>query len=261
LGAGEAGKPDELSPFPAIRPVGIGAPWQWLREGWRDFRRAPGPSLFYGVVLASMGMVLTQFAGHGAIELAFLTGFLIVGPFLLMGLYDISRRLRGAERVDIGLTLFAWKANAPAIGFFAMILALLLAVWLRISVVVVALFFPDGVPSGAALASALLSSPDGLMFVGAYACAGLGFALFVFATSVVSLPMLLDRPSMDALTAMITSFNALRLNTAPMLLWAAIVVVLTAFGFASFYAGLVVVLPVIGHATWHAYRETVEGNA
>jgi uncharacterized membrane protein len=244
LGAGEAGKPDELSPFPAIRLVGIGAPWKWLREGWRDFRRAPGPSVFYGVVLASMGVVLTQFAGHGAIELAFLTGFLIVGPFLLMGLYDISRRLRGAERVDLGLTLFAWKANAPAIGFFAMILALLLAVWLRISVVVVALFFPDG-----------------LMFVGAYACAGLGFALFVFATSVVSLPMLLDRPNMDALTAMITSFNALRLNTAPMLLWAAIVVVLTAFGFASFYAGLVVVLPVIGHATWHAYRETVEGNA
>jgi uncharacterized membrane protein len=261
LGAGEAGEPGELSPFPAIRLVGIGAPWRWLREGWRDFRAAFRASVFYGVVLALMGILLTQFAGEGAIELAFLTGFLIVGPFLLMGLYDISRRLRGGERVDLGLTLFAWKANAPSIGFFALILALLLAVWLRISVVVVALFFPDGVPSGAALALALLESPDGLMFVGAYACAGVGFALFVFATSVVSLPMLLDRPRMDALTAMITSFNALRLNMMPMLLWAAIVVVLTALGFASFYAGLLVVLPVIGHATWHAYRDTVEGDS
>ncbi len=237
------------------------APWRWLRQGWRDFRTAVAVSMFYGVVLTLMGVVLTQFAGSGAVELAFLTGFLIVGPFLLMGLYDVSRRLRARERVDLGLTLFAWKDNAPAIGFYALILALLLAVWLRISVVVVALFFPGGAPSGAALASALMASPEGWMFVGAYTLAGLGFALFVFATSVVSLPMLLDRRDMDTLTAMITSFNALRLNLAPMALWAAIIVAAVAAGFASFYLGLIVALPVIGHASWHAYRETVAQGA
>jgi uncharacterized membrane protein len=42
-----------------------------------------------------------------------------------------------------------------------------------------------------------------------------------------------------------------------MLLWGAIVVALTALGFAAFYVGLVVALPVIGHATWHAYRDVV----
>ena len=80
----------------------------------------------------------------------------------------------------------------------------------------------------------------------------------MFATSVVSLPMLLDRDQMDTLTAMITSFNAVRLNFGPMLLWAALIVTLTAIGFATFYLGLVVVLPLIGHATWHAYREVIE---
>jgi uncharacterized membrane protein len=69
--------------------------------------------------------------------------------------------------------------------------------------------------------------------------------------------MLLDRPKMDALSAMITSFNALRTNFAPMLLWAAIIVFAVGLGFATFYAGLVVVLPVIGFATWHAYREVI----
>jgi uncharacterized membrane protein len=136
----------------------------------------------------------------------------------------------------------------------------------RVSIVVVALFFPQGVPSGAALVEQLLGSPDAIAFIGAYLAAGCGFALFVFATSVVSLPMLLDREKMDALSAMITSFNALRTNFAPMVLWGVIVVILTGLGFATFYVGLPVVLPVIGHATWHAYRDVVtapegSGNA
>jgi uncharacterized membrane protein len=247
--------------LPAIRTVGMDAPWRWLCAGWRDFRAATGASLFYGIALTAMGVVLTQTWGKGAIEIAFLTGFLLVGPFVAMGLYDISRRVRDGGRAMAGDTLTAWRSNPGAIGFYAVILALLLAVWVRVSVVVVALFFPQGVPSGGRLAAYLLETPDALAFVGAYVAAGCGFALFVFATSVVSLPMLLDRERMDALSAMITSFNALRTNFAPMLLWGAIVVVLTALGFATFYVGLLVALPVIGHATWHAYKDVVAESA
>ena len=83
------------SGLPPIRRVGMYAPWRWLREGWRDFRAATGTSLFYGVALTAMGVLLTQTWGKGAIEIAFLTGFLLVGPFLAMGLYDISRRRSG----------------------------------------------------------------------------------------------------------------------------------------------------------------------
>jgi uncharacterized membrane protein len=259
---GKAPQPEYLtvtSGLPAIRTVGMGAPWRWLGAGWRDFRAATGASLFYGVALTAMGVILTQTWGMGAIEIAFLTGFLLVGPFLAMGLYDISRRVHAGRPTMVGDTMTAWKANPGAIGFYAVILALLLAVWVRVSVVVVALFFPQGVPGGAALAEHLLDSPDAIAFIGAYLAAGCGFALFVFATSVVSLPMLLDREKMDALSAMITSFNALRANFAPMLLWGAIVVVLTGLGFAAFYVGLLVALPVIGHATWHAYKDVVSG--
>jgi len=62
---------------------------------------------------------------------------------------------------------------------------------------------------------------------------------------------------MDCVSAMIVSFNVLRTNFSPMLVWGAIIVALTALGFTSLYLGLIVALPVIGHATWHAYRETV----
>lgn len=245
------------SGLPEVREVDLAAPLRWLRLGWNDLRRAKGVSLFYGAALAGMGFVLVRGASSGAVGLALITGFLIVGPFMLMGLYDISRRFERSDTVDLPRSFAAWRANIPAIGFVALLLALLLAVWIRISVVVVALFFPSGAPDAGRLWAELIASPDGIAFVGAYAAAGLGFALFVFATSVVSLPMLLDRPKMDALSAMITSFNALRASFTPMLLWALIIVALTAAGFALYCFGLIVILPLIGHATWHAYRETV----
>jgi uncharacterized membrane protein len=250
--------PVEEFRFPEVNVLPAGAAWRWLRRGWDDLRSAPAASLFYGVVLAGMGGVLGHYFGEAAYELAFATGFLLVGPFLAMGMYDISRRRERGLPVRLLHTFTAWRANVQAIGFYAVILALLMAVWIRVSVVVVALFFEGGMPNAATLVTDLLESENGLFFLFAYTAAGFGFALLVFATSVVSLPMLLDREKMDTLTAMITSFNALRLNFRPMLLWAAVMVALVALGFATFYVGLVIVLPWIGHATWHAYRETVK---
>jgi uncharacterized membrane protein len=250
--------PEEISPFPAVRTIRADAPVRWLKRGLADLRAAPLASLFYGVVLALMGVVIGRFFGQAAYELAFVTGFLLVAPFLAMGLYDISRRRERGETVRLAPTLTAWRANVPAIGFYALILALLMAVWIRVSVVVVALFFEGGMPNVQTLVRDILTSESGLFFLFAYAAAGAGFALLVFATSVVSLPMLLEREKMDTLTAMISSFNAVRLNFWPMVLWALLIVLLTAIGFATLYLGLIVVLPVIGHATWHAYREVIE---
>jgi uncharacterized membrane protein len=250
--------PAEEFRFPEVNVLQPGAPWRWLERGWSDLRAAPAASLFYGLILTGMGMVLGRYVGDAAYELAFATGFLLVGPFLAMGIYDISRRRECGQPVGLLPTLTAWKANVPAIGFYALILALLMAVWIRVSVVVVALFFEGGMPSASTLLDDLAESESGLFFLFAYAAAGAGFALLVFATSVVSLPMLLDRERMDTLTAMITSFNALRLNLLPMLGWAGLIVGLVVLGFATFYVGLVVVVPWIGHATWHAYRETVK---
>ncbi|MBX9631234.1 MAG: DUF2189 domain-containing protein [Burkholderiales bacterium] len=245
------------SPFPEARVAAPGAPWRWLVLGFADMRAAPGASLFYGVVFALMGAALILAVGSAAVELALVTGFLLVAPFLSVGVYDLSRRRQQGEQPMLAPTLTAWKANAPALGFYALILALLLAVWIRVSVVVVALFFSSGAPMEQGVLAELASSLDGWIFMGAYAAAGGGFALLVFATSVVSIPMLLDRAEMDTITAMIASYTVLRRNFATMLLWAAIIVGLMAVGFFTYFIGLVVVAPLIGHATWHAYRDTV----
>lgn len=242
--------------WPTVRSVDARAPWRWLRQGWSDLRAAPAPGLFYGSVLALMGFLLTRYYA-GAVGLALITGFLLVGPFLAIGLYDVSRRREHGLALGLASTLVAWRANLPSIGFYALILTLSLAVWIRISVIVVALFFPEGVPTVAQFLAALGRSPDAWVFLLSYCAAGSGLALLVFATSAVSLPMLLDREKMDVVSAMIVSFNVLRANFRTMLVWGAIIVVLTALGFATLYVGLILALPVIGFATWHAYRDAV----
>jgi uncharacterized membrane protein len=256
-----ADEPAGVDPFagryPEPRTIDFAAPWRRLRRGARDALAAPAASLFYGVVLASMGWLLVHFAVDGAIGLALLTGFLLVGPLLATGLYAISRAIERGGRPHFRRSLLAWRENLTSFSFFGAILALLLAVWLRVSVVVVALFFDGPMPHAATLLRDVLAAPDGAVFLAAYAAAGFGFAVLVFSASVVSLPLLLDRPQCDAMTAIVTSMRVLGANRGPLLLWAALIVALTAIGIATWFVGLAVLLPVVGHATWHAYRDLV----
>ena len=54
-----------------------------------------------------------------------------------------------------------------------------------------------------------------------------------------------------------TSVAAVRLNFRPMILWAALIVVLVVLGMVPGLIGLIVALPLVAYATWHAYRDVV----
>lgn len=244
-------------PFPTIRQVDAGAPLRWLKAGWHDLRRAPAASLFYGVAFAAMGALLHVYLRDDpGVTLGLATGFTLVGPFLAIGLYDISRRLQDGRPVRLLETLTAWRANIGGVGLFAVVFMLVMATWVRVSVVIVALFFSGGMPTMKTFLAQLLTL-DNLAFAAIYAGVGALFATFVFAISVVSIPLLLDR-SIDAITAMIASFVTLVRNPGTLAVWAAIIVAAVGIGMLPFYLGLVVTGPLIGHAAWHAFRDLVE---
>lgn len=244
--------------FPTIRNVPIQAAFRWLHLALRDIRRAPFPCLFYGVVFSLMGLLLHWMfvaAPHQTITLA--TGFMLVGPFLAMGLYETSRRLEAHEQVSLLTTLTAWRNNLSGIGLFAMILALMFAGWMRVSVVVFALFYTDQIPTLDSMLSTTFFTEDNLSFLLVYFSSGFIFALLVFAISVVSIPMLLDRDG-DTLIAIFTSSLAMWRNPAAMTVWGLIVVSACLIGFLTYYIGLIITMPIIGLASWHAYRDLVD---
>jgi len=252
---------DEIrSGFPEIREVSFGAPLRWLAMGFRDIRHCPLPSAFYGCSFAVMGFALVTVFNHAYQYVAALAcGFLLVAPFLAIGLYELSRRREAGASCRLGPTLAIWRKNAANIGVYSLVLTVVFLIWARASLIVFALFYTTQMPT---LSDFLRQvwSPDNMDFLFAYFAVGLGFALLVFAISVVSIPMMMDR-GQDAITAMLASFLSLVLNFPAMILWAFLIVVATAVGFATFYLGLIVAMPLIGHATWHAYRDLVAVRA
>ena len=247
----------QTSLTPPVRGVGALAPLRWLAAGAADLREHPLPSFFYGACFAVMGwLVVVVFEQATAYVSSLVTGFFLVGPFLATGLYALSRARARGEPVRLAPTLDAWRPNVGAIGVFAIVLAVILLVWARASLVVFALFYTSEMPSVHGFLSQVLSL-DNVEFLVAYACVGGFFALLVFAISVVSVPMMLDRGT-DGVVAVLTSARAFAANLPAMIVWAATIVVVIAAGFALLFLGLVVAAPVIGHATWHAYRALVE---
>jgi uncharacterized membrane protein len=135
-------------------------------------------------------------------------------------------------------------------------LMLVFLFWIRVATLLFALFFSRVPLNVEQLVQATLLSADAIPFLAVGSAIGAFFAALVFAVSVVSVPMLLDRP-VSVLTAIATSLTAVKLNIRPMAVWAALIALFTGVGLVTFYVGLVVTLPLIAHATWHAYKDVV----
>jgi len=244
------------SPFPPVRRIDAAAPLRWLAAGWHDLRAAPAPSLFYGAAFAAMGWLIHFVFRHAHEYTSALTaGFLLMGPFLCTGLYDISRRLAAGQRVTLAQTMTAWRANLGAFSLFALVLTVVMLVWARASLITFALFFSSGMPSLSGFLGRV-ASIEHWDFVLTYFAVGGVFATIVFALSVVSVPLMLARGT-DTVVAAITSVRALTLNPLPLFLWAALIVLLVGAGFATLFIGLLITVPIVGHATWHAYVDIV----
>ncbi len=234
-------------------------PLRWLRLGWADFVRCPRIGLFYGLCFFLMGhALLAVFRAAPAYVLALSAGFLLMGPFLCLGLYEASRALQAGERPSLRASLLAWRPTQGTMAIFAGVLLILEMLWGRASLVVFAVTF-NTMPSTTNLVTQLFN-PDNLTFLITYLVVGGVFAGLIFVSSVISIPMILDR-RVDAISASLTSIRACLQNPGVMLMWGALITLLVGLAMLPYFVGLMVAGPVVGHATWHAYQGTVSGPA
>jgi uncharacterized membrane protein len=231
-------------------------PFLWLRLGWSDFKRCPRIGLFYGLCFFAMGhALLAVFQNAPAYVLALSAGFLLMGPFLCLGLYDASKAMQTQARMpSLKASLLAWRPTQGTMGIFAGVLLILELLWGRASLVVFAVTF-NTMPSTEKLLPQLIN-PDNLGFLVTYTVVGGVFAGLIFVTSAISIPMIMDR-QVDAISAGLTSIRACLQNPGTMLLWSALITLLVLLAMLPLFLGLLVAGPVIGHATWHAYRHIV----
>ena len=242
-----------------VRRVSVDEPWAWLMAGWRDLSRAPVVSLTYGAgfVLASFLLTLGLWIlGLFYLVLPLAAGFMLVGPLVAVGLYEVSRRLERGQSVTLGDTLAAWTTHRGPIATMGLLLMLFLLAWIWLAFLIFALFFGPSPPSWEHLVTTLLFSTAGIPFLIVGIAVGGVLAAFVFAMTAVAIPALLDR-DIGVLSAIVTSFAAVLKNWRIMIGWGALIVVFTAAGLVTFYLGLAVTLPLVGHASWHAYRGLV----
>jgi uncharacterized membrane protein len=237
-----------------VKRLAWAEPLRWLRLGLRDFTGAPGIGLFYGACFMGMGWALIAvFRQAPAYTLALSAGFLLAGPFLCLGLYQTSRTLERGEAAQWLPSLFAWRQRGGALALFGMVLLVLEMLWGRASLIVFALSF-DGMPDFKGSVLALLE-PENLGFIGAYLAVGSVFAGLIFATSVISIPMILDSDK-DAISAGVASLQLVVAQPLVMAFWGALITVLVVLAMLPAFLGLLVVGPIIGHASWHAYRSS-----
>lgn len=230
-------------------------PLHWLALGWKDFVHAPHIGLFYGVFFCLMGHALWRvFGAAPEYVLALSAGFLLLGPFLCLGLYDASRAMEQGRQASLRASLVAWRPTSSTMAIFVGVLLILEMIWGRAAMIVFAVTYTPTYSDQTLLAQLL--SWDNLEFLVTYSVVGAIFAGLIFVTSVVAIPMIMDR-EVDAISASLTSIRACLENSGVMLLWGTILALGTALAMLPWMAGLVVVIPVFGHATWHAYRAVV----
>jgi uncharacterized membrane protein len=253
-----------------IRSLTLTQPLAWLAAGWRDLRRCPALSLLHGLVAALFGAALLTFADHSFWFLAgAFSGFLMVAPILATGLYAMSRALELGQSADLALLMKTWlnwergrmqpwSQAQWALVKFGVLLAAVSTLWVIASAAVLLYLSPHPISNMKDFLESVVLAREGFVLETWLALGGV-LAAPIFACTVVTVPMLLDR-EVSLRTAMATSFQVVASQPLPMAIWGALLLVLTLLGFVSALMGLVLVMPVLGHASWHAYRDVLDAS-
>ncbi len=229
-----------------------------LKKGWADFRAAPKFGLFFGGIYMLGGLLLFALTFHFDISWAvypLVIGFALIGPFTATGLYEVSRRLQADQPLTWqSVLLVIWTQHRRELGWMAFVMLFVFWIWMYQARTLFVVFFgSDGFATLGGFVDALFTTQAGFIFLLAGHAVGAVISLVLYALTVVSCPLLLDK-DVDFVTAMLTSIRTVIASPVVMLCWGIFVVLCVLIAALPAFAGLPLILPILGHATWHLYK-------
>ncbi|MGB8818016.1 MAG: DUF2189 domain-containing protein [Rhizobiaceae bacterium] len=249
------------SPMPKVRMLSFADLARSLRRGIADFAAKPQFGLMIGLTCALFGIAIVaciKWLGIPWMIYPFAIGFPLAGPFLAVGLYEVSRRIETGEPVTwsaVGSRM--WAQRGRELSWMAFVVLFVMWVWVYQVRLLMALFL--GMKSFSTLPGfikVVTTTTEGFLFLGIGHAVGAALAIILFSLTVVSIPLLMEK-ELDIVTAMIISVKAVLASPLVMIGWGLFVTLAVIIACLPLFLGLVIVLPVLGHTTWHIYKSAV----
>ncbi|MEO0329653.1 MAG: DUF2189 domain-containing protein [Pseudomonadota bacterium] len=231
-------------------------------KGVTDFLKAPLFGMFFGGFFAAGGLFLIY--GMFVLNMLWLSypliiGFSLIGPFIASGLYEVSRRLEANQALRWRDVLgVIWLQHKRELGWMAFVMLFIFWIWIYQIRTLVAVFFgSSGFADFSGFLDVVFSSQRGWNFLLVGHVIGAVISFVLYAITVISCPLLLDR-DIDFVTAMVTSIRTILMSPIVMLTWGLLVISLTSIAALPGFLGLLFILPILGHSTWHLYRRLIK---
>jgi len=258
----EAYRPPKL---PKVQTVTASDVRAALKAGVQDFVRAPQFGLFFGGIYALGGLFIL--ACLYVFDMPWMIipvaiGFPLVGPFVAVGLYEVSRRRAAGTPVTWREVLFVvLQQHRRELGWMCFVVLFVFWIWIYQVRILLAIFLGySNFSSIWDFLEIITTTTEGLGFIGVGTLVGGFLSLVLFSATVIAMPLLLDR-EVDFISAMIVSFKTVLSNPMTMIGWAIVIVVLTVLALLPAFLGLFIILPILGHTTWHLYTRAIEAKA
>jgi uncharacterized membrane protein len=255
------GPHDAVETAPQIRRIGFADLKEALAQGIADFGEARTDVIFLCLLYPVVGIIIAR-AIYGSLMFPLLfplvSGFALVGPFVAVGLYEMSRQREEGHALSWATAFDVVRSPSfGAILMLGVVLMVIFGLWLAAAEGIYDVTLGPKQPASIlGFLRDVFATPQGRVMMVTGIGVGFIFALGVFAISAVSFPLLLDR-DVGLGVAVWTSIRAILANPMTMAIWGMIIAAGLVIGSIPLLLGLMIVLPILGHATWHLYRKVV----
>ena len=119
---------------PEVRKITTTDVWEALAQGYDDFRAIPTHAFFICLIYPVAGLILFRLSfGYEILPLLYLmiAGFALLGPFVAIGLYELSRRReQGLDITPMRAFEVVGRPSFGAICRLGIVLAAIFVAWL-----------------------------------------------------------------------------------------------------------------------------------